>query len=64
MEYEVLILEAQEFACANYNIPREEFIGKACQKYPLLKHTNQFRAAVQTFDTIQQDMMEIYGEVA
>ena len=55
----VQILEAEQFACDNYNIPRQEFIGKACNKYPLLIHTYQFRAAVQAFDTIQREMKEV-----
>ena len=55
----VQILEAEQFACDNYNIPRQEFVGKACQKYPLLEHTYQFRAAIQAFDTIQREMKEV-----
>lgn len=53
------ILEAEQFACDNYNIPRPNFIALACQKYPLLEHTYQFRAAVRAYDEIQRDMMEV-----
>jgi len=53
------ILEAQQFACDNYNIPRQEFISKAVKKYPLLVHTFQFRAAIQMFDMIQREMKEV-----
>ncbi len=59
MKTEVQILEAQEFACEYYNISRPKFIALACERYPLLEHTHQFRAAVRTYDEIQRDMAEI-----
>tara|TARA_B100000900_G_scaffold299133_1_gene257688 strand:+ start:497 stop:679 length:183 start_codon:yes stop_codon:yes gene_type:complete len=59
MRIETEILEAQEFACEYYNITREEFIAKACHKYPLLANTHQFKAAVRSYDQIQQEMMEV-----
>ena len=59
MRHEVEILEAQELACEYYNIPRPKFIALACERYPLLKHTHQFRAAVRAYDEIQRDMMEV-----
>lgn len=59
MKQEVLILEAQEFACANYNIPREEFVVKAANEYPTLAEIYQFKAAIVMFDTIQREMKEV-----
>lgn len=56
---EHFLLEAQQFACDNYNIPRQEFVGKAVRKYPLLAQTFEFRAAIQMFDTIQREMKEV-----
>ena len=55
----VHILEAEMFACDNYNISRPEFVGKACEKYPTLAETYQFRAAIQAYDTIQREMKEV-----
>ena len=53
------ILKAEQFACEYYNIPRQKFIALACERYPLLEHTHQFRAAVRAYDEIQRDMMEV-----
>ena len=60
MNAEVLILEAQEFACEYYNIPRQEFVEKAAKKYPRGRiETMCFVAAVRAYDEIQTDMMEV-----
>ena len=70
MRHEVEILEAQEFACEYYNIPRDEFIEKALAQYPthhpkggllpsFQKQAYLFRMAVESYDEIQKDMMEV-----
>ena len=70
MNYEVEILEAQELACTYYNIPREEFIEKASTQYPthhpeggllpsFQRQAYLFRVAVEAYDEIQKDMMEV-----
>lgn len=60
MRNEVEILEAQEFACEYYNIPRQEFVEKAAVRYPSIKKQAQlFLYAVKTYDEIQEDMKEI-----
>ena len=58
MRHEVEILEAQEFACEYYNIPRTKFVELAAQKYQL-SDSYLFAVAVRTYDEIQKDMMEI-----
>jgi hypothetical protein len=60
MRIEVELLEAQEFACEYYNIPRQEFVEKAAVRYPSIKHQAQlFLYAVKAYDEIQQEMMEV-----
>ena len=70
MRHEVEILEAQEFAYEYYNISREEFIEKASIQYPthhpeggllpsFQRQAYLFRVAVEAYDEIQTDMMEI-----
>ena len=57
---EIEMLEAQEFACEHYNIPRQEFMELAAVKYPSIKrHAQLFLYAVKTYDEIQDDMKEI-----
>ena len=55
----VQILEAEQFACDNYNIPRQEFVVKAANEYPTLAEIYQFKAAIEMFDTIQREMKEV-----
>ena len=70
MNYEVEILEAQELACTYYNISRDEFIEKASTQYPthhpeggllpsFQRQAYLFRVAVEAYDEIQKDMMEV-----
>ena len=60
MRHEVEILEAQEFACEYYNIPRQEFVEKGAARYPSIKrHAQLFLYAVKAYDEIQEDMREI-----
>jgi len=60
MRHEVEILEAQEFACEYYNIPRQEFVEKAAVRYPSIKkQAYLFLYAVRAYDQIQEDMKEI-----
>ena len=70
MNYEVEILEAQELACTYYNISRDEFIEKASTQYPthhpeggllpaFQRQAYLLRVAVEAYDEIQTDMMEI-----
>ena len=60
MIHEVEMLEAPEFACEYYNIPRQEFVEKAALRYPLpARHTPLFLCAIRTYDEIQKDMMEV-----
>ena len=60
MRHEVEILEAQEFACEYYNIPRQEFVEKAAVQYPSIKkQAYLFLYAVRAYDQIQEDMKEI-----
>ena len=57
---EIEMLEAQEFACEHYNIPRQKFVEKAAVRYPLpARDTPLFLYAIRTYDEIQQDMKEI-----
>ena len=59
MRHEVEILEAQEFACEYYNIPRQEFVEKAAIRYPAIERQAQlFLYAVKAYDEIQEDMRE------
>lgn len=58
MNYEVLVLEAEEFGCEYYNIPRAKFVELAAQKYQL-SDSYLFAVAVRTYDEIQKDMMEV-----
>lgn len=54
------ILEAQDFACEYYNIPRQEFVEKAAARYPSIKHhAYLFLYAVRAYDEIQNDMKEV-----
>jgi len=55
----VQILEADQFACDNYNIPRQEFVEKAAKEYPTLAEIYQFKAAIRMFDMIQREMKEV-----
>lgn len=55
----VTIPEAEQFACDNYNIPRQEFVEKAARKYPTLAEIYEFKAAIEMFDTIQREMKEV-----
>ena len=55
----VQILEAEQFACDNYNIPRQEFVVKAANEYPTFAEIYQFKAAIVMFDTIQREMKEV-----
>tara|TARA_S200002703_G_scaffold156401_1_gene161967 strand:+ start:347 stop:541 length:195 start_codon:yes stop_codon:yes gene_type:complete len=50
---------AEVFACDNYNIPREEFVDKCAMKYLLDADAKYFTIALNTYDTIQQDMKEV-----
>lgn len=57
MRYEVEVLEAQEFACEYYNIPRRKFVELAAERYP--RNAYLFHVAIRCYDEIQTDMMEI-----
>lgn len=57
MRTEVEILEAQEFACEYFNIPRRKFVELVAVRYGSKKHC--FIAAVRAYDEIQNDMMEV-----
>jgi hypothetical protein len=57
MRHEVEILEAQEFACEYYNIPRRKFVELAAKRYP--RNAYLFQVAIRCYDEIQTDMMEI-----
>lgn len=57
MNYEVLVLEAQEFACEYYNIPRCEFVLLAAKRYT--RDAYLFHVAIRSYDEIQRDMMEV-----
>ena len=61
MNYDdIQILEAQQFACEFYNIPRQVFIEKAARRYPSVEvDTRSFLCAVQAYDEIQQDLKEV-----
>ena len=60
MKTEVEILEAQEFACEYFNMPRRKFVELVAVRYGSNKPC--FIAAVHAYDEIQQDMAQIYGE--
>lgn len=53
---EVEVLAGEEFACENYNISRNEFCALAFTKFRPM--SPGARAAVETYDTIQQDLEE------
>ena len=57
MRHEVEILEAQEFACEYYNIPRREFVELAAKQYP--RNAFLFSVTIRAYDEIQNDMMEV-----
>ena len=60
MKNEIEILDAQEFACEYYNIPREEFELKAAVRYLSIKRTAYlFLYAIRAYDEIQTDMKEV-----
>jgi len=55
---EVEVLEGEEFACENYNISRNEFCALAFAKFRPMSPAA--RAAVEAYDTIQQDLEEYH----
>lgn len=53
---EVEVLEGEEFACEHYNISRNEFCALAFAKFRPM--SPGAKAAVQAYDTIQQDLKD------
>lgn len=49
-----MLIDAEYFACENYNIPRNEFVAKA---WVFAKKDNQLhRHAIEHYDVIQRDL--------
>ena len=49
-----MLIDAEYFACENYNIPRNEFVVKA---WAFVKKNNQLhRHAIEHYDIIQRDI--------
>jgi len=49
-----MLIDAEYFACENYNIPRNEFVEKA---WVFAKKDNQLhRHAIEHYDIIQRDL--------
>jgi len=49
-----MLIDAEYFACENYNIPRNEFVEKA---WVFAKKDNQLhRHAIEHYDIIQRDI--------
>jgi hypothetical protein len=49
-----MLMDAEDFACENFNVPRNEFVAKA---WVFAKKNNQLhRAAIEHYDVIQQEL--------
>jgi hypothetical protein len=52
-----MLMDAEDFACENFNIPRNEFVSKS---WIFAQKNNQLhRAAIEHYDVIQKEL-EIY----
>ena len=57
------VLEAEEFACENYNISRDDFITLANKQFSKPYRPLALRASIDHFDVIQKDLHNYFEYV-
>ncbi len=61
-----ILIDAEDFACENYNIPRNEFVARSwdfAKSYNLVHRPDEIhRHAIEYYDIIQRDIKNYHAQ--